>query len=156
LGWRDRDWAQLDKSERKSFYNSGVRAGRGGIRRGSVLLAAGITCALALVAGRYPHGHPLIPGLDFRLPFTNSAHSQIRTITVTYGSTYTLAGTTPNGKNGTVKADGSWNGGPWQFLTDGTATNGAYVVRFPITEHGSLKLRVKYPGGEADGTVRVP
>ena len=28
--------------------------------------------------------------------------------------------------------------------------------RLEFTEHGSLKLRVKYPGGEANGTVLVP
>jgi len=155
VGWRDRDWAQLDKSERKTFYGrGGTRPARAAGPARALLLALLVSLALAFAAGHYPRGHPLVPALAFKLTFTSPHVSNIKTIAVSYGSTYTLTGTTRGA--GTVEADGSWNGGPWQYLTSGTATGDSYVLRFPITGHGTLKLKVKYPGGEAEGEVLVP
>lgn len=107
--------------------------------------------------GRVPSGHPIVPTFAFGLPLHYpSHHARIATTAAAFGGTYTVSGTTPGHKSGTVEADGSWNGGPWQTLATTAATGGNYVVRFAITQHGSLKLRVRYPGGEADGAVLVP
>jgi hypothetical protein len=53
-----------------------------------------------------------------------------------------------NHREGAVVVDGSWNSGPWPPLALTSATGGAYIVRFQINNHGTLKLRAKYPGGE--------
>ena len=73
-----------------------------------------------------------------------------------FGSLYRLSGTTAGRRDGSVEVDGAWNSGPWQLLDTGVVNGGAYDVDLPTTEHGSLEVRVKYPGGEADGTVLVP
>jgi hypothetical protein len=78
------------------------------------------------------------------------------TTTASFGSTFTISGTTPDRRNGPVRVEGSWNGDPWQTLGMSTAEGGAYSVSFPTREHGTLKMRVKYAGGEAVGTVLVP
>jgi hypothetical protein len=73
------------------------------------------------------------------------------TTTASFGSTFTISGTTPDRRNGPVRVEGSWNGDPWQTLGMSTAEGGAYSVSFPTREHGTLKMRVKYAGGEAVG-----
>jgi hypothetical protein len=119
-----------------------------------LLLAVGVTLAVYL-AGHVPRGHPLIPALNFHLS-SGHAHTRIETTAATFGSTFTLSGTTVNHRDGTVVVEGSWNGGVWLALASASAVGGSYVVRFPINNHGTLKLRAKYPGGEGGGTVLVP
>jgi hypothetical protein len=119
------------------------------------VLAAGVALALFL-AGHFPKSHPIIPALNFGLPGT-SPHGHIATSAAEFGSTFTLSGTTPERREGTVLVEGSWNDAPWLPLASATTTGGTYVARFQITDHGTLKLKAKYPGGgEADGTVLVP
>lgn len=165
MGWRDRDWARFDESERRTLYSStGASRDRGartyrpsrGIHLASPLvgLAALVSVCLYLVA-HYPRGHPLAPWLAFHL-LGETTHAAIATSTVAYGSTYTLTGTTGDHRAGTVVVDGSWNGRPRETLTTSTASGGRYEIHFALTEHGTLRFRVRYPGGEADGAVVVP
>jgi hypothetical protein len=156
MGWRERDWAKLEETERDTFYSRGTtrRYGRSG--RG-LLLALGVSIGLVIVLRQVPRRHPLIPVPAFRFRAAKTTHNaKIRTIAADYGSTYTLTGTTPDQRDGSVEATGSWNGEPWQFLASTSATAGRYTLRFRITGHGKLKLRVKFPGGEAAGSVLVP
>jgi hypothetical protein len=163
MGWRDRDWARLDDSERKRLYapsGSVARPYRRG--RGLRLTSAWVGLAAAIsasvyVAGHYPRGHPLIPALGrLHLPAPTAVHAKIATSAADYGSIETLTGRTPGAQSGPVEADGSWNRQPWQLLATSRASGGTYRVRFTIGDHGTLKLRVRYPGGEADGTILVP
>lgn len=159
MGWRDRDWARLDESERRSLYAPGSSYRRSSGSAHGLLLAVLVSLALALAVyavGHFPRGHPLLSQLAFNIPGTATPHATIATSTAEYGSTYSLNGTTPGGANGMVEADGSWNGQPSQVLATATTVAGSYSIQFTITEHGTLKLRVRYPGGEADGTVLVP
>jgi hypothetical protein len=111
------------------------------------------------LVGHYPRTHPIVPALAFHVPGLGSTrlpstHSRMATTTAPFGSTFTISGTTH--KDGAVTVDGSWNGAPWQPLGSSVARGGAYSVSFPIMNHGTLKVRTKYPGGEAGGTVLVP
>jgi hypothetical protein len=115
----------------------------------------GILIALgaAYAAGHYPRSHPLVPALAFKLRLPTSSHVRMPESAATYGGTYTVSGNSHG--DGTVVAEGRWNDGAWEFLGSAT-TDGTYSVTFPIQQHGSLSLRVRYPGGEADGTILVP
>jgi hypothetical protein len=103
--------------------------------------------------------------LAFHLPHIGSSPSDhnlgrsvvhLATTTASFGSTFTISGTTPDRRNGPVCVEGSWNGEPWRTLGMSTAEGGPYSVSFPTREHGTLKMRVTYAGGEAVGTVLVP
>jgi hypothetical protein len=166
MGWRDRDWARTDEREHEQMYRSGQAARRSSSGRTSaaLLLAVGISAAI-YVAGHFPRAHPIAPVLAFHLPnlgnspgHQNPARSvgHMATTSATFGSTFTVSGTTPERKNGPVRVEGSWNGAPRQTLGTSTAVGGAYSVSFPIRDHGTLNVTVKYPGGEAVGTVLVP
>ena len=154
VGWRERDYARFNESERRVFHAGGRATSRS--VAGGFGLAFAVTVSLALVlVGQFPRGHPLVPGLGFRIPGIGSSHSHIATSAAHYGGTETFRGTTS--QDGAVEADGSWNGGPWELLATGAAAQHAYMVSFPITNHGTLAVRIKLPGGrEADGTVLVP
>ena len=119
-------------------------------------MAVGVSAAIYFV-GHFPRTHPLVPALGLHLPqlgTTALAHSHMATTNAAFGSTFTITGTTH--KDGAVTVEGSWNGAPWQPLGSSAAWGGAYSVSFPIGQHGTLKVRTKYPGGETDGTVLVP
>jgi len=51
---------------------------------------------------------------------------------------------------------GGGTAAPGRLLATAVTLDGSYNVSFPITEHGSLEVRVRYPGGEAEVTVIVP
>jgi hypothetical protein len=88
--------------------------------------ALGLALAVALVAGvvaagHVPRGHPLVPALDFGLPGLR-AHLHLDTSSADFGSIYTIDGTTPHHADGSVRVDGSWNGGP-RLEDDAGASN---------------------------------
>jgi hypothetical protein len=155
VGWRDRDWARLDEGERRDLYQSGEVAARRSRGRAStgLLVAVAVSAAIYMV-GHFPRAHPIVPALAFHLPRLGSTHSHMATAAAAFGSTFTISGTTR--KDGVVTVEGSWNGAPWQPLGSSVARGGAYSVSFPVRDHGTLKVRTKYPGGEADGTILVP
>ena len=161
VGWRDRDWARLDDAELRSAYSRGgtgygrsSRAPRGLML--ALLVSLGITVAVYAV-GRYPRGHPLLPEVAFSLPgFDHTYLTTMTTSAAEFGSTFAISGETHDRQNGPVQADGSWNGQPWQTLATTTTVNGIYRVQFPITDHGTLKVRIRYSGGQADGDILVP
>src|SRR4051812_40979995 len=83
MGWRDRDYARWTDEERRRFLGSNLSASsssrsytphREGFRIGVVqgaFLAISVSALLFLV-GHVPGSHPLVPALDFRLPFPSS------------------------------------------------------------------------------------
>jgi hypothetical protein len=120
---------------------------------GVALVAAATAAVFAL--GRGPAMEPLVRLLHSRLPGLER-HTHLDTSIAEFGSTFTIDGTTPHHLDGAVHVEGRWNGGAWKPLSNGATRRGAYTLRFPIRKHGTLELRVSYPGGDADGTVIVP
>jgi hypothetical protein len=162
MGWRERDWARRDESERNLLYSpsSASPYGGGGRLSRSQTASRGLGLAVAVSLGLYaighfPRGRPLVPALAFHITSTQHQHAQMPTAAAQFGSTYIINGTTDH-QAGPVEIEGSWNSGPWIPLATTTAAADTYSARFPITDHGTLKLRVNYPGGQADGTLLVP
>jgi hypothetical protein len=152
MSW-DREWASAEEPEPGPVIAAGPRGH-------AFRVAVGVALALALVAaviaaGQLPRSDPLVPALHFDLPGLHR-NIHLTPAAAEFGSTYTLEGTTPHGREGLVVVDGSWNGGASRRLAEGRTTGGAYRLRFPLRRHGTLALRVTYPGGRADGTVIVP
>jgi hypothetical protein len=112
-------------------------------------LAIGLLVIIALVAARgVLRHHSSVP--------KRTPHGDIGRSLAQVGSTYTLRGSVPGGKDGSVEVDGRWDGGAWHVLATTQALDGKYSISFPITQSGLLDVRVRYPGGEAESAVTVP
>jgi hypothetical protein len=190
VGWRDRDYARWTDEERRRFLDSGVPASspsrpsvparsrsRIGIVQGGFLAIC--VSALLFLLGHVPSNHPLVPGLDFRLPSPPGAshappapaqpsgsysvgRSGSRRIklhgptVVKHGSHLTLRGSVPSSARGQVVIDGSWNGGAWRILSVADGRSGSYRARLALGHTGRLRLRVLFANGDtAVGAMRV-
>jgi hypothetical protein len=152
MSW-DREWASAEEPEPAALTAAGPSGHAFWVVVGVGLVLAVVAAVIAL--GQLPRGDPVVPALHFDLPGLHR-NIHLTPAAAEFGSTYTLEGTTPHGREGVVAVEGSWNGGAWMPLSKGRTTDGAYRLRFPIKHHGILALRVTYPGGHADGTVIVP
>jgi len=175
VGWRDREWARFDESERRVLYGSKAMRGSTGRERWLWLLAVGVAsvAATAVALGQLPRHDPLVPAFAFNLPHFSSSHlvasqlghGQVIPLggpsVVHRGGVYTFRGRTGsvNAVNitGNVIARGRWNGGAWQVLAK-TKTDalGSYRLAITLTRLGVLDIRISTPDGYVGTkTVRV-
>ncbi len=126
-------------------------------------MAIVVTGAL-LALGQLPAGHPILPALHFRLPgsltsvVSRTPPAQSGKIsgpsTATAGTIVNLHGTA---QSGPVTIQGSYDGGTtWQTLAAAVVDNGTWDASVPITQQGTLRLRVVRPDGSQEvGTINV-
>jgi hypothetical protein len=175
VGWRDRDWARFDESERRVLYGSKALRGSTNREYGLRLLAVGVAAVAAtgVALGQFPRHHPVVPAFAFNLPhiggsrFVASQVGRGQTIVlggpsvVSRGGTYTFRGRT-GGVNtvritGGVVARGRWNGGAWKVLArTKTDARGSYTLALKLTRLGVVDIRISTPDGYiSTKTVRV-
>lgn len=170
MGWRDREWARFDESERHVLYGSGVLRGTTTrTARLSILFVLAVLGAVGCVAaGQLPRHDPLVPAFAFRLPHLHGGevaarlvasgvgHGQVIPLrgspTATAPSTYTLHGRTAsmNGLHitGQVVLRGRWNHGRWRILArTQTDAAGSFSLTSHLRRRGLLQLRLETPDG---------
>lgn len=171
VGWRDRDWAELDDAERDVLYGS--RTLRTRTTRGRRLGALGAAAAVA-VAAWVALGHPGVAGLGLHGTRLAAAFASTKEVTAPpppvriggsgtaqYRSIYTLRGRTggPSAQRvtGTVKLRGRWNHGAWTELARSrTDTLGRYHLSTTLLRRGLLELELQTPdGARFTKTLRV-
>lgn len=160
MGWRDRDWARFNDSERSVLYRSTHHYGPSRPVTWSLALAIGVSASLYVV-GHYPAGHPLVPALRFQIPLQTHAHRHLKLggpTSAPPGSRYTLSGVIKSaGGEQAIRLLGSWNKEPWRLLAIApVAGDGSFHVTVRLDRLGILQLRLEYPNGDtAAGSVRV-
>ena len=175
MGWRDRDWARFDDSERRVLYGESSMRGSTSRERWLRLLALGAASIAATVValGQLPRPHPFVPAFSFNLPHLGSSrlvasrfgHGQTIVLggpsVVRRGGTYTFRGQTGSINavhiTGRVVARGRWNGAAWKVLTETTTDAlGSYSLAVALPRLGVLDIRISTPDGfVSTKTVRV-
>lgn len=166
MGWRDRDWARLDESERRVLY--GRRSLRLRTTRGRRALWVCASAVVALVVGTYATGlaQPVVGAAAARIRTATKRVNErefglrhghhVRAIgggsTATVGARYTIRGRT-GGVNtlrytGAVVLEGKWDDGSWlTFDRTETDSEGRYYVATTLSHRGTLRLRLVTPDG---------
>jgi uncharacterized Zn-binding protein involved in type VI secretion len=71
------------------------------------------------------------------------------------GDVMTERGNLAAGVSGTIIVIARWNGGSWVRLASAHSdANGAYLVRFPLDQPGTVDLRLELPNGD-EGITRI-
>ena len=104
--------------------------------------------ATALPAIQTPVTRPAVPKPQVR-------QMDIRS-TLPVGTIVTSSGTLGSGDSGPLLVQARWGSGPWYRLATTTVIDGAYRVRWSLTQRGSVHIRILLPNGDSIvGSTRV-
>ena len=172
MGWRERDWAKLDQTERRALFGSADR-GRGAARDGrrfGVVPGAWLAILVSgtvFLLGQIPRNDPILPPLRIDLPswplFERSQQPDIVVgklelpTVAKRGAELTVTGRAPVAASGRGEIVVHWNSRPWQrvgyFQIRG---DGRFRAPITLTRIGMLNVRLIFPNGDRlVGAVRV-
>ena len=174
MGWRERDWAKWTDEERARFLGSsgamhpaggrragGVAPGGSGFNRrlskGEIVVALLVALAVAgYLAHRELQRHQSQPSASSIRVQAAPPPSHMPAIqhdplqlppSLRAGTYVTTSGTLGTNVGGPVIVEARWRKGPWLRLATANVANGAFRVRYLLSNRGRVHIRIALPDG---------